>query len=93
MKNTFCEATFGLSSHCQYFLRFQAKELTVSLADHDRESADRTSEVVVRGIRKIMKHEGFDSRTFNNDIAVLEMDNPVQFGAHIQPACLPDTGR
>lgn len=38
----------------------------------------------------MIPHENFDIFTFNNDIAILEMDHPLKFGPYIQPACLPD---
>lgn len=62
------------------------------LADHDRQSGSRLSQIIVRGLKGIREHENFDIYTFNNDIAILEMDEPVEFDAKIQPICLPSTG-
>lgn len=68
-------------------------ELTVVLGDHDRDSAHRDSEIVVRRLKDFRMHEDFNSYTFNNDIAILELDRPVQFDSYIQPACLPTKGK
>lgn len=62
------------------------------LADHDRDSEDRFSTVIVRGLKDIKEHEAFDAVSFNNDIAILELDEPVEFDANVQTACLPRTG-
>lgn len=47
----------------------------------------------IRRIRRSQQHENFDIISFNNDIAILEMDKPVSFGPNVQPACLPDGSR
>lgn len=62
------------------------------LADHDRDSEDRLSTIIVRGLKNIKEHEAFDVHSFNNDIAVLELDEPVDFDANVQTACLPAIG-
>lgn len=45
---------------------------------------------VSRRVKVIQAHERFDIFSFNNDIALLKMDRPVEFGPKIQPICLPD---
>uniref|UniRef100_A0A182LYV2 Vitamin K-dependent protein C n=1 Tax=Anopheles culicifacies TaxID=139723 RepID=A0A182LYV2_9DIPT len=44
----------------------------------------------LRRVKRIMDHEDFDIFTFNNDLALLELDKPLRYGPTIQPACLPD---
>lgn len=44
----------------------------------------------IRRLKTVTAHEYFDIFTFNNDIALLEVDRPLRFGPTIQPACLPD---
>ncbi|XP_044761607.1 trypsin-1-like [Coccinella septempunctata] len=68
---------------------FDIREMSVVLADHNRVSPNRLSTIVVRGLRSIREHERFDKYSFNNDIAILEMDSPVDFTTTVQPACLP----
>ncbi|XP_017776652.1 PREDICTED: transmembrane protease serine 9-like [Nicrophorus vespilloides] len=70
---------------------FDIRGITVVLADHDRDATDRFSTAEVRGVKKVRQHRAFDAYSFNNDIAVLELDEPVSFSSKIQPACLPNT--
>ena len=37
----------------------------------------------------MIKHENYNSRTFENDIAIVEFAEEVTFKKGIQPACLP----
>jgi secreted trypsin-like serine protease len=46
-------------------------------------------EVAVR-LSKIYKHEDYDSRTTQNDIALLILDRRVTLGGQVQTACIPD---
>lgn len=65
----------------------------MTLGDHDRESSDRFGNIEVRRIRSVRKHEHFDQATYNNDIAILEMDYPVSFNEKMNPVCLPGGGK
>merc|ERR1719317_700556 len=40
-------------------------------------------------VTRMIKHENYNSRTFENDIAIVEFDTEVTFKKGIQPACLP----
>lgn len=71
---------------------FDMRELNIAFSDHDRTAVNRFSRITVRGVKKIREHEAFDAYTYNNDIAVLELDEPVDFGSSIQPICLPEAG-
>lgn len=62
------------------------------LGDHDRDSLDRSAEIVTRSVKRVRKHEHFDSDTFNNDIAILELDEPVLFDSMVRTVCVPTTG-
>lgn len=43
------------------------------------------------GVRTVHKHEEFNIRTFQNDIAILELEHSVDFNEGISPICLPFT--
>nr|XP_013812193.1 PREDICTED: acrosin-like [Apteryx mantelli mantelli] len=47
-------------------------------------------EVQVRNIKRLVTHEHYDNRSQRNDIALLELDHPVQCSYYIQLACVPD---
>ncbi|XP_066246548.1 trypsin-1-like [Euwallacea similis] len=71
---------------------FEKKDLSIILGDHDRNSPNRFNNIEVRRIRSLRKHEHFDMSTYNNDIAILELDIPVDFNEKMSPVCLPSSG-
>ncbi|KAM9211251.1 acrosin-like [Leptosomus discolor] len=44
----------------------------------------------VRNIQRLVVHEHYRNGTERNDIALLELDQPVQCGYYVQLACVPD---
>lgn len=38
---------------------------------------------VTKNVRRVIVHRQYDAATFENDLALLELDSPVQFAAHI----------
>lgn len=72
------------AAHCVYGV--DAKELRIYLGGHNI-TRDYTEQ---RRVRTIHRHELFDIYTYDNDIAILELDRAVQFGPKVQPGCLPD---
>jgi guanylate cyclase len=67
-------------------------DIRAVLGEHDTMS--KTETVVVE--RKLVKAEvnaNFSIFTFNNDIAVLELESPVELGTTVRPACLPADGK
>ncbi|XP_061331944.1 acrosin-like [Pezoporus flaviventris] len=52
--------------------------------------ARANSETQKRWIRQVVVHEYYTSISGGFDIALLELDQPVQCGYHVQLACLPD---
>lgn len=47
-------------------------------------------EAQVRNIRRLLVHEHYSNISERNDIALLELDQPVQCSYYIQLACVPD---
>lgn len=41
-------------------------------------------------MRRVIANRGYNPATFENDLAILELESPVQFDAHIVPICMPD---
>ncbi|XP_075708039.1 transmembrane protease serine 12 [Rhinoderma darwinii] len=39
-------------------------------------------------IKQIITHKNFDTKTMDNDLALLELANPVEYTDYIQPVCL-----
>uniref|UniRef100_A0A8C6PYS0 ST14 transmembrane serine protease matriptase b n=1 Tax=Nothobranchius furzeri TaxID=105023 RepID=A0A8C6PYS0_NOTFU len=47
--------------------------------------------MVRRKIRQIIAHKDYNPHTFNNDIALMELDAAVTLDQHIYPICLPSS--
>jgi len=67
--------------------RFDISTIKLVLLDNDHSSISRNA--IVRRIKSATIHENFHSYTFDNDIAIIEMDEPVSVNGIIRTACLP----
>ncbi|KYN28212.1 PREDICTED: trypsin 3A1-like [Trachymyrmex cornetzi] len=74
------------AAHC--LQGFDIKTIKLVLMDSDRSSISRNA--IVRRIKSVTIHENFHSYTFNNDIAIIEMDEPVSVNGIVRTACLPE---
>ena len=43
-------------------------------------------------IEKIILHENYNSETYDYDIALVKLNNPVHFSTRVRPVCLPHEG-
>lgn len=73
------------AAHCVH--SFDRKDIKIYVGGHNIS----TDYVDTRRVGRVLEHEYFDTATFDFDIAILELSKPVQFGAKVQPACLPQT--
>lgn len=73
------------------YSRLDIDSIHVLLGGHDLESVNE-NELELRSVVKMVRHPKFESKTFNNDIAVLKFDDPVPFSRSIGPVCLPQSG-
>ncbi|NXN94626.1 ACRO protein, partial [Rhinopomastus cyanomelas] len=48
------------------------------------------SETQVRWSKRVILHEDYDNITERNDIALMELNQPVRCGYYVQQACVPD---
>lgn len=48
-----------------------------------------TGNSVKRNLKQIISHPNYNSYTFDNDIALMELDSPVTYTDFIRPICLP----
>ncbi|PKU38899.1 coagulation factor x-like [Limosa lapponica baueri] len=56
------------------------------MVDKDNEEPSRS----MRRVEKIIAHAEFDTETFDNDIALLKLEEPITFSEDVVPACLPE---
>ena len=47
-------------------------------------------EAQARNIKQLLVHQHFNNITRRNDIALLELEQPVQCNSYVQLACVPD---
>ncbi|KAL7639031.1 UNVERIFIED_CONTAM: hypothetical protein RMT77_010565 [Armadillidium vulgare] len=66
-----------------------SNEIVVSLGDHNKIQNSETEKTVHRNIVKIIMHENYNKQTVDNDIALLQLDQPIEFNKAISPVCLP----
>ena len=45
--------------------------------------------VVKRNLKQVISHPNYNAYTFDNDIALMELDSPVTYSDYIRPICLP----
>ncbi|XP_066591877.1 soluble guanylate cyclase 89Da-like [Prorops nasuta] len=74
------------AAHCME--GFDKRGIRLVLADSNRKNRAPTS--IVRRVKSVVTHENFHSYTFNNDIAIIEMDRPVPVDGIVRTACLPE---
>lgn len=62
---------------------------SVRLGEHDIRSENDGARHLDVLIASKTAHEGFNSVSFQNDIAILKLEKRVEFNSEIQPICLP----
>ncbi len=63
----------------------------VRMGDHDLESTEDDATAENYKVLQIIRHEDYNRRSFENDIALLKLDRDVTYTAEIHPICLPIT--
>ncbi|XP_019868222.1 trypsin-1 [Aethina tumida] len=72
---------------------FSRERLTAVFLDHDRSNSFETK-TISRKIKRIIRHRSYgQGGTYNNDIAILQLDNEVSVAGLLKPVCLPQTGK
>ena len=65
-------------------------KILLIMGEHDIYNHRQPFPMEGRKVKKIITHPKFDLRSFENDLALLELDSPVEYQPHILPACLPE---
>ncbi|XP_065063795.1 plasma kallikrein-like isoform X2 [Rhopilema esculentum] len=68
----------------------QPDEYQVRLAEHDLDLS--SGREVVMGVTKIIRHENYKAGSYDNDIALVKLEKPVEYNQLIKPVCLPEQG-
>ncbi|KAB0803373.1 hypothetical protein PPYR_00343 [Photinus pyralis] len=74
------------AAHCQPgFLA----SLVAVFGEHDISGERESKRSLSRNVKRVIVHRNYDPVTFENDLALLELEHPVLFDEHIVPICLP----
>nr|XP_032833601.1 venom prothrombin activator porpharin-D-like [Petromyzon marinus] len=60
----------------------------VIVGEHNRTVSEPTEQTI--SIKQIVMHNRFNNATYDNDIALLQMSEPIKFNKYVLPACLPE---
>lgn len=74
------------AAHCQPGMLGQ---MLVMLGQHDMNGEAQRIKPTIKTVRRMIVHRDYNPETFDNDIALLELDTPFESKPHIMPICLP----
>ncbi|BFG03667.1 trypsin-1 [Drosophila madeirensis] len=77
------------ASHCVY--GFRRERITVRLLDHNRKMSH--TQKIDRNVAEVITHPKYNARNYDNDIAIIKLDEPVEFDEVLHPVCMPTPGR
>ncbi|MBN3303498.1 FA10 factor, partial [Amia calva] len=72
------------AAHCMN----QSKSFTVVLGEYDTEKSEGRE--ATHNVEKVLIHHKYIKETYNNDIAIIKLKEPIKFTNYIIPACLPE---
>ncbi|KAK2721569.1 serine protease filzig-like [Artemia franciscana] len=77
------------AAHCQPgFL----SQLVVLLGEHDISNKGNKISTETRNVKRVIRHKDYVEKTFENDLALLELETPITRKPNIVPICLPPEG-
>lgn len=65
--------------------------MSIRILEHDRNSTTE-AETLEFKVESVMKHSGYSTYNYNNDIALVKLKEPIRFEGKMRPVCLPDKG-
>merc|ERR1712002_1328155 len=74
------------AAHCVY-RREHSGAFSIRVGEHDRDRFEGPEKEI--HVAKVFRHEQYDPRHLNNDIAMFKLAKPVEFNKFVSPACLP----
>jgi len=69
--------------------RFLANLVAV-FGEYDISGEVESKRSISKNVKRVIVHRQYDAGTFENDIALLELESPVSYDLHIVPICMPD---
>jgi len=71
------------------FRRFLANLVAV-FGEYDISGEVESKRSISKNVKRVIVHRQYEAATFENDIALLELESPVSYDQHIVPICMPD---
>lgn len=78
------------ASHC--LLKKRPEDLSIEMGKFNITGREPRNDPFIRKVVHMQRHFHYDKPTYNNDIAVVTLDKPVDFGRTTRPICLPPFG-
>ncbi|XP_003693467.2 trypsin-1-like, partial [Apis florea] len=78
------------AAHCVD--RFDPNLISVRILEHDRNSTTEAKTQEFR-VDKVIKHSGYSTYNYNNDIALIKLKDAVRFEGKTRPVCLPERAK
>lgn len=77
------------ASHCVY--GFRKERISVRLLEHNRKMSN--FQKIDRNVTEIITHPKYNARTYDNDIAIIKLNEPVEMTELLHPVCMPTPGK
>lgn len=77
------------AAHCTF--KYNKQDFFVRLGEYSFEMSNETR-VRDMSVAEIRQHEDFDESTYDNDISLLKLLQPILFNSYIWPVCMPPNG-
>lgn len=65
-----------------FFVRFLASLVAV-FGEYDISGELESKRSLIRPVKRVIVHRQYNAATFENDLALLELETPIQFDTHI----------
>lgn len=75
------------AGHCVEDLALQS--IRIRVGEYDFSSVSEPFPYIERAARRKVVHPKYNFYTYENDLALVQLDQPIQFPPHIAPICLP----
>jgi len=75
------------AGHCVEDLALQS--IRIRVGEYDFSSVSEPYPHIERAARKKVVHPKYNFYTYENDLALVQLDQPLQFPPHVAPICLP----
>lgn len=67
----------------------QLIQIRIRVGEYDFASATEPLPYIERTAKKKVVHPKYNFFTYENDLALVQLDSPIQFPPHVAPICLP----